>query len=70
MVLTASQCDALHVNDFELGKLRECICRRVAPDYAADLSVPIFDRGQNAKQREIGSLLFNYFMFIIVSNYI
>ena len=27
----------------------------VAPDYAADLSVPVLDRGQNAKEREIGS---------------
>ena len=33
----------------------ECIRQRVAPDYAADLSVPILDRGQNAKEREIGS---------------
>ena len=35
-------------NEFDLGKKRECICRRVAPDYAADLSVPILDRGRNA----------------------
>ena len=28
---------------------------RVAPDYAADLSVPILDRGRNAKEKEIGS---------------
>ena len=27
----------------------------VAPDYAPDLSVPILNRGQNAKEREIGS---------------
>jgi hypothetical protein len=27
----------------------------VAPDYAVDLSVPILDRGRNAKEREIGS---------------
>ena len=40
---------------FELGNHCECICRRVAPDYAADLSVPILDRGRNAKEREIGS---------------
>ena len=30
-------------------------CRMVAPDYDADLSVPILDHGQNAKEREIGS---------------
>ena len=30
-------------------------CRRVAPEYAADLSVPILDRGRNAKERKIGS---------------
>ena len=55
MVLTASLCDAPHIN--ELGKYtqRECICDRVAPDYAADLYVPILDRFQNAKEREIGS---------------
>ena len=28
---------------------------RVAPDYAAYLSVPIMDGGRNTKQREIGS---------------
>ena len=60
MVLNASHCDAPHIiymsyNEFELGKQRECIYRRVAPDYAADLSVPILDRGRNAKEREIGS---------------
>ena len=55
MVLTASLCDAPHINEFELGIQRECICPRVAPDYAADLSVPILGRGQNAKEREIGS---------------
>ena len=27
----------------------------VAPDYAADLFVPILDRGRNAKEREFGS---------------
>ena len=37
------------------GTKRECICRRVAPDYAAHLSVPILDRGRKAKEREIGS---------------
>ena len=35
--------------------MQMCICLRVAPDYAADLSVPILDRGRNAKEREIGS---------------
>ena len=50
MVLTASLCDALHINEIELGK-----CRRIAPDYAAELSVPILDHGRNAKEREIGS---------------
>ena len=29
--------------------------RRVAPNYAADLSVPMLDRGGNAKERKIGS---------------
>ena len=43
------------INEFELGKKRECIFRRVAPDYATDLSVPILDRGRDAKKREIGS---------------
>ena len=38
----------LHISEFELGKLGDSICRRVAPDYAADLSVPILDRGRNA----------------------
>ena len=55
MVLTASLCDAQHINEFELGKKRECICRRDAPYHAADLSVPVLDRGRNAKEREIGS---------------
>jgi hypothetical protein len=55
MVLTASLCDAPHVKELELGKYRECICRRVAPKYAADLSVPILDRGRKAKEMEIGS---------------
>ena len=50
MVLTASQCDTPHI----LSMNNTCICRRVAPDYAADLSVPILDRGRNAKEREIG----------------
>ena len=31
------------------------LCRGVAPDYAADLSVPILERDRNAKEREIGS---------------
>ena len=33
----------------------------VTPSFAADLSVPIFDRGRNAKEREIGSstMLYN-----------
>ena len=57
MVLTASLCDAPHI-EFELGRLRECICRRVEPDYAADLSVPILDRGRNAKRR--GDRLFDH----------
>ena len=30
---------------------RECTCRRVALDYAANLSVPILDRGRNAKRK-------------------
>ena len=55
MVLTASLCDAPHKNEFELGKKRECISRRVVPDYAPPISVPILDRGQKAKEREIGS---------------
>ena len=33
----------------------ECICFRIAPDYAADLFVPILDRGRNPKEMEIGS---------------
>ena len=41
---------------FLLGKERECICSRVAHYYAADLFVPILDRGRNAKEREIGFL--------------
>jgi hypothetical protein len=55
MVLTASLCDASHFNKFELGKKRGCISCRVAPDFAADLSVQIMDHGRNAKEREIGS---------------
>ena len=51
MVLTASLCDAPHINEFEF----ECIGRMVAPDYATDLSVSILDRGRKAKEREIGS---------------
>ena len=31
----------------------------VAPDYGADLSVPISDCGQNAKECEIGSSTMN-----------
>ena len=27
----------------------------IAPDYAADLFIPIMERGRNAKEREIGS---------------
>ena len=30
-----------------------CICRRVSPDYAADLSVPIMDRGRNGKIKRL-----------------
>ena len=45
----------LHYKETE----RECICRRVAPDYAADLSVPILDCGRNAKERDIGSSTVN-----------
>ena len=33
----------------------QCICRRIAPDYAADLFVPTLDRGRNPKEMEIGS---------------
>ena len=51
MVLTASLCDAPHLNQFELGKYRECICRRVAPDYAADLSIPILEHGRNTPRQ-------------------
>ena len=55
MILTASLCDAPHINEFELGKQHDCICRMVAPDYSADLSIPILNHGRNAKEREIGS---------------
>ena len=58
MVLTASLCDDPHINEIALGKQLECICVRVLPDYAADLSVPIWDRGRNAKEREIVLLVF------------
>ena len=52
MVLTASQCDAPHI----------------MPDYAADLSVPILDRGRNAKEREIGSsTILLYIIIILIS---
>ena len=51
MILTASLCYPPHINEFELGKLCECICRRVSHDYAADLSVPISDRCRNTKER-------------------
>ena len=37
---------------------RECTYRRVALDYAADLSVPILDRGRNAKRK--GDRLLNH----------
>ena len=39
----------------------------VAPDYAADLSLPILDRGRNAKEGEIGSSTMcrpNYFIYL------
>ena len=36
---------------FLLCILYRCICRRVAPDYAADLSVPIMDCDRNAKRK-------------------
>ena len=49
-------CDAPHINEFEFGNQRECICCRVALDYAADLSVLILDRGRNAKKRKISFL--------------
>ena len=74
MVLTASQCDAPHMMSLSSTcKERECICRRVAPDYAADLSVPILDRGRNAKGREIGSSTmcrpnYNYLLLFIYRN--
>ena len=29
------------------------MCHRVAPDYAADISVPKLNRGRNAKEREL-----------------
>ena len=60
MVLTASLCDVTNINEFQLGKYCECKCRRIAPDYATDLSIPILDRGQDAKEREIGSQFFDY----------
>ena len=46
MVLITSLCDVPHI--MSLSQVDECICRRVAPDYAADLYVPILDRGRNA----------------------
>ena len=55
MVLNASLCDAPHINELELSKYRECICRRIAPAYAANLCASILNRGRNAKEREISS---------------
>ena len=55
MFLAASLCDAPHIKEFVLGKQRECICLRVAPDYAADLFLPIFDVVETQKEREIVS---------------
>ena len=56
MVLTASLSDAPHINMFELGKKKlECICRRVAPDYAADLFYQYWTVAETHEEREIGS---------------
>ena len=42
-----------NLNESELSeKKSECKCHRVAPDYAADLSVQILDRGRNEKRKE------------------
>ena len=47
MVLTGSLNDAPLINEFELGKKnRGCICHRVAPYYAADLSVLLLELGE------------------------
>ena len=52
-VLTASLCDAPHINEFEVNNASAYVVG--LPDYAADLSVLILDRGRNAQEREIGS---------------
>ena len=48
MVPTANLCDAPHIKSLSKGKTR-------VPDYVADSSVPILDRGRNAIEKEIGS---------------
>ena len=51
MVLTASLCDAPHLDEFEWSKYCEYTCGRVA----AYLYAPILDHSRNTKEREIGS---------------
>ena len=53
MVLTASLCDAPHT--YKWVWVNNTSVNAVGPDYAADLSVPILDRGRHAKEREVGS---------------
>ena len=60
-----------HNKDFKNGT--NCICRRVAPDYAADFSVPILDHGRNAKERKIGSSTMcrpNYYYYYIIKRFL
>ena len=53
MVQNATLFDAPHI--ISLNKENNCIHRRVASDYGADSSVPIFDCGRNAIEKEVGS---------------
>ena len=55
MVLNGTQCDASHKKVLSKVKKGEFILRRFAPDYAADLSVPILDCGKSAIEKEIDS---------------
>ena len=53
MIQTATLFDAPHIKSLSKGNKKKCLI--VAHDYALDSSLPIFDRGRNAIEKEIGS---------------
>ena len=67
MVLTASLCDAQYINEFDLGKLRECICRRVAPDYAIQIYLyQYWTVAETQKCTCVDLIILNYYYIAII----